>query len=208
MSTEINKLIDSFKKKLPDFDNFMNIGATNEEINHLENTVKQKLPNEYIELLKRYNGEKDILCCMAFGFLSIQEVLIQWNLFDNQDHKKPEKLFQENKIKESLFSNKRIPFAHDGSGNYLCIDYFPNFDGKIAQILYLPLGEPEPISVIADDFNGFITFLSNAIENNKLVLVDEREDWDEEDWEKAELYFYKTWKSDWTDIAEEYNRKN
>lgn len=208
MNDKVNKLIEAFKNKLDIFDKLMNLGTTTTEIVEFEKFIGQKLPLEYIDLLQKYNGEKHILCCMAgFGFSSIEDVKINWKLFDNQEHRKPEKIFQETKITATLFSDKRIPFAHDGSGNYLCIDFLPNTAGRIGQIIYLPLGEDETISVIADSFKDFITFLINAIENERLKLIDEREDWDEQDWQMAELHFFSTWNDDWTDIADEYNNK-
>ncbi|KFF04458.1 SMI1/KNR4 family protein [Flavobacterium reichenbachii] len=206
----VNKVIATFKNKLDIFETLMNKGLKDFEIDDFQKYVKQDLPSEYIELLKNYNGEKHILCCMAgFGFSNIEQVKINWDSFNNEEqNNRPEKIFQKHKITPLLFSDKRIPFAHDGSGNFLCIDYIPNFSGKTGQIIYLPQGEPEPISVIADSFNDFLLFLIASIKNESLKLVDEREDWDQEDWHMADLYFYKTWKNDWTDIADNYNQNH
>lgn len=206
----VNKVISTFKNKLDIFETLMNKGLKDSEIDEFQKDVKQDLPAEYIELLKFYNGEKHILCSMAgFGFSNIEQVKINWDSFNNREQdNRPEKIFQEHKITPFLFSDKRIPFAHDGSGNFLCIDYLPGIRGKVGQIIYLPQGEPEPISVIADSFNDFLLFLIESIENESLKLVDEREDWDQEDWQMADLYFYKTWKNDWTDIADNYNQNH
>ncbi|MBS7232316.1 SMI1/KNR4 family protein [Flavobacterium psychroterrae] len=206
-----NKLIDqlnkAFKSKLDIFDTLMNDGASEKEISDLEKLFNQTLPKSYIDLLKVYNGEKEILGVMAgFGFLEIEDVKIQWNFFKTATAQtEPDSIYQKNKIKNQLYSVKRIPFAHDGSGNLLCIDYDPNIEGKSGQILYLPTGDPEPVSVIADDFDEFLAFLIDAVRTEKLKLTDEREEWDEEDWQQAEIYFHKSWKDDWTDIADEYN---
>jgi len=207
----VKKVISTFKNKLDIFETLMNKGLKDSEIDDFQKYVKQELPAEYIELLKNYNGEKHILCSMAgFGFSNIEQVKINWDSFNNEEQdNKPEKISHGHKIIPLLFSNRRIPFAHDGSGNFLCIDYIPNVNGKAGQIIYLPQGgESEPISVIADSFNDFLLFLTESIENESLKLVDEREDWDQEDWHMADLYFYKTWKNDWTDIAGNYNQNH
>jgi len=204
----INNLINAFEAKLDILNVFMNMGASTDEIENLQNTIKQKLPGSYIQLLKKYNGEKRILGFMAgFGYSSIEDVIRDWAFFKNAPETQPAGINQLKKIKNTLYSPKRIPFAHDGSGNFICIDYDPNFDGISGQILYLPAGDPEPISVIADNFDNFLTLIIEKIESEELELIDEREDWDEEDWDKAEINFCKTWKDDWTDIAEEYNSK-
>lgn len=205
----IIKLSEAFKSKLDIFDTFMNNGANEKDINALEKSLNQILPNSYIDLLKTYNGEKRFLGAMAgFGFLGIEEIKLHWSFFETAtNQREPDSVYQKDKIKNELFSVKRIPFAHDGSGNFLCIDYDPGIKGKNGQILYLPTGDPEPISVIADHFDDFLSFLIDAINTEKLKLTDERDEWDEEDWEKAEIYFEHLWKDDWTDIADEYNLK-
>lgn len=209
-NTSINKLIEAFKSKLDIFESFMNDGANEKDISDLEKSVNQVLPASYTNLLKTYNGEKNILGVMAgFGFLKIEDVKVQWDFFQiAAGQSEPDSIYQKNKIKNELYSVKRIPFAHDGSGNFLCIDYDPASEGKNGQILYLPAGDPEPISVIADDFDEFLTFLINAIISERLKLTDERDEWEEDEWEKAEIYFNRTWKNDWTDIANEYNLRH
>lgn len=206
----VNKLFETFRSKLDIFDSFMNDGANEKDISDLEKYINQILPASYIDLLKTYNGEKKSLGVMAgFEFLTIKEVKVQWDFFKMAEgEREPDSVYQKNKIKNELYSVKRIPFGHDGSGNLLCIDYDPEIEGKNGQILYLPAGDPEPISVIADDFDEFLTFLIDAIISEKLELTDERDEWDEEDWEKAEIYFNKTWENDWTDIADEYNSRH
>ena len=210
MSKLSHKLSEAFKSKLDIFDALMNDGATEQDIISLEKLTNQILPSTYIDLLKRYNGEKEILGVMAgFGFLEIEDVKTQWDFFKiAAGQAQPDFIYQKNKIKNELYSVKRIPFAHDGSGNFLCIDYDPDIEGKPGQILYLPTGDPEPVSVIADDFDEFLIFLIDVVITEKLKLTDEREEWDEEDWQQAEIYFYKSWKNDWTDIADEYNLRH
>ncbi|MFB9077511.1 SMI1/KNR4 family protein [Flavobacterium procerum] len=196
------------KSKLDIFDRFMNKGATDAEILELESFTGQKLPLSYVQLLRTYNGEKRRLGFLGgFGYLSIEEVKNEWTFFKNAPDTKPEGVNQVKKLANVLYSTKRIPFAHDGSGNFLCIDFIPNSEGVSGQIIYLPCGSPEPVSVIADNFDAFLNLMIEKIRSEKLELVDEREDWDAKDWEKAEVYFYRTWKNDWSDIAEEYNSK-
>lgn len=201
-------LINVCKSKLDIFDRFMNKGATDVEIQELEKFTGQKLPASYIQLLKTYNGEKRSLGFLGgFGYLGIEEVKREWLFFKNAPDTKPEAINQVKKITDILYSTKRIPFAHDGSGNFLCIDFIPNTDGILGQIIYLPCGDPEPVSVIADNFEDFLNLIIGKIKSEKLKLVDEREDWDAKDWEKADIYFESTWNDDWSDIAEEYNTK-
>lgn len=201
-------LINVCRGKLDIFDRFMNKGATIFEIEELEKFMNQKLPVSYIQLLKTYNGEKSSLGFLGgFAYLNTEEVKREWLFFKNAPGKKSEALNQVKKITNILYSAKRIPFAYDGSGNFLCIDFIPNAEGVLGQIIYLPCGDPEPVSVIADSFADFVNLMIGKIHSEKLKLVDEREDWDAKDWKKADIYFERTWSNDWSDIAEEYNAK-
>lgn len=43
---------------------------------------------------------------------------------------------------------------------------------------------------------------------DRLVIEEERDEWDEEDWKNAELYVYKAWRNDWWGLADECNERN
>ncbi|WP_129747144.1 SMI1/KNR4 family protein [Flavobacterium anhuiense] len=203
-----HQYITAFKSKLDIFDQFMNIGADTNEISKLEDFIEVKLPESHIDLLKTYNGENRSIGFMGgFGYLGIEEMKMQWTFLKEAPEMEAEAINQVEKIKNTLYCPKRIPFAHDGSGNYLVIDFNPNSKGTLGQILYLPTGDPEPIAVIADSFDDFLNLIIEKIESEELELIDEREDWDEEDWHMAEIYFQNTWENDWSDIAAEYNTK-
>lgn len=205
-----DELIETFKSKLTDFDQFMNAAATKQEIDYLEQKVEQSLPASYLKLLANFNGEKEILNTMGgLSFLSIAQVELQWTLFSASDRTiKPHAIFQEKKIQPLLYHRNRIPFAHDGSGNFLCIDYYPDVRGEIGQIIYLPCGKSEPVSVIFTNFDNYIDFLIDSLRSSRLSFVDERVNWNPEDWHMAEIYFHKNWDDNWLEIAEEFNQMN
>lgn len=203
-----DQYINAFKARLDIFNDFMNIGADANEINELEDFIEVKLPESHIDLLKIYNGEKRGIGFMGgFSYLGTEEIKMQWAFLKEAPETEAEGINQVEKIKNTLYCPKRIPFAYDGSGNYLAIDFNPNSEGTLGQILYLPTGDPEPIAVISDSFDDFLVLIIEKLESEQLELIDERDDWDEEDWHMAEIYFQKTWENDWSDIAAEYNTK-
>lgn len=207
-STLPQQYIAAFQSKLDILDQFMNAGAADNEINELEDLIEAKLPASHIELLKTYNGEKRSIGFMAgFSYLSIEEIKMQWTFLKEAPEMEAEGINQTKKIKNTLYCPKRIPFAYDGSGNFLAIDFNPNSEGTLGQILYLPTGDPEPIAVIADSFDDFLALIIEKLETEMLELIDERDDWDEEDWHMAEIYFQQNWENDWSDITAEYNSK-
>ncbi|MCO7223542.1 SMI1/KNR4 family protein [Pleionea sp. CnH1-48] len=211
---EFFKAIDS---KIEVTEHCFNKGATTDELDKLESALGFDLPVTYKELLQHANGEGEKkLLTMGLFFSSFDRVLAEIERFKSWDDHQPESVYQKGMIKPNLYNPKRIPFASDESGQYLCIDFDPDVKGQDGQIIYLPTSEPEPVSVIAASFDDFLDFITAAIKNNQLSLYDEREDWDEDDWEEwrveedgdlrqVTVYFERGWKDDWTDVAEQYN---
>jgi cell wall assembly regulator SMI1 len=168
------------------------------------------------KLLKKHNGEKKFLGILGHMFLSAEEIIQHWNsnkqMADqiDKDGDEGQRLYHQKELlkEKSFFDTKRLPFAWDGSGQFLSIDYTPGPMGKIGQILYIPKGEPEPMSVIASDFSECITFITHSIQSERLALMDDRAEYEEDEQHFAEVNFYKTWNQDWTEIADAYTAKN
>lgn len=192
---KVKTLIRMVKTELPQLDDLMHKGAGSSQIERLEATLEQTLPDSYKALLRCYNGEKDVLCfALGFAFLSISEILQEWQYFSEQESTaETGELYQENRVLPALYHRGRVPFAHDGSGNYLCFDFAPDSEGAPGQIIYLPCGEPDPISVIFRDFDHCLDFWMTALQRGRLALIDDDPD----------FYYEFDWRDDWTDIADE-----
>lgn len=215
----VKELIETISSKVKDVEGFLNKGATSNEINSLQKTSGFDLPLSLKRLLKHANGEgNNKLAILGFFLSSTERMMNDINTFKKNNSRFPESIYQDNMVKPDLYNHKRIPFATDESGQYLCIDYDPDIKGQYGQIIYLPCAEPEPISVIAKNFDEFLEFVIDSLKKNQLSLYDERNDWDEDDWDewrtdqnsdlsKVYVYFEKKWKDDWTDIADLYNEK-
>lgn len=213
------ELLSIVSSKLEDYENFLNEGATEAQLKKLEEFSGFDIPLELKNLLRHTNGEgKNKLAILGFFLSSTERIMNDINSFKENSSCYPESIYQDNMVKPDLYNHKRIPFATDESGQYLCIDYDPDSKGQYGQIIYLPCAEPEPISVIARNFDEYLDFTISSLKNNQLSLYDERDDWDEDDWEewrvneesdlsKVYVYFQKKWKDDWTDVADLYNEK-
>lgn len=217
-NSKVKEFFNAIRSKIEITEHCFNTGASQEQLNHLEVMIGYELPLTYKELLRFANGEGEKrLLTMGLFFSSVQNVIAEIERFKSYEDHKPDSLYQDGMVKASLYNPKRLPFASDQSGQYLCIDFDPDKNGKFGQVIYLPSAEPEPISVIANSFDEFLDFIISAINNNQLSVYDERDDWDEDDWDewredenedlrKVDVYFEKQWRDDWTDIAEDYNR--
>ncbi len=212
--TIIDNLIKAVSDKLDIYQSFLNEGCNEESIQNIVSKTGLEVPDALAALLKKHNGEKKFLGFLGHGFLSAEEIVMSWqqnkDLRDDENFDEGERLYYQQDLiaPNSFFSAERLPFAHDGSGQFLCVDYNPGPKGKMGQIVYVPMGESEPISVIAGSFDEFVVFMTDAINTGKMALADDREDYEEDEQHFAEVYFYETWKQDWTEIAEAYHPKN
>jgi len=142
-----------------------------------------------------------------------EEIIKEWEFtkktYNEEDFDEGERKYHQKELlrEKSVFSPERLPFAHDGSGQLLSIDYIPGPKGISGQIIYNPMGDSAPMSVVASDFDDFISFITVAIESGELAVADTREEYYEDEKDNAEVYFYTTWRDDWVEIGDRYNLK-
>lgn len=106
-------------------------GATDEEIQRLEQSLGLSLPESFKVLYRWHNGQPDEFF-EAFHdnkmFLSIQEIEKTWidlkELLEGGDFEI-----------ENWWCVGWVPFMHDGGGNYLCLDLEGTFTGQKGQLL-------------------------------------------------------------------------
>lgn len=218
------KLIEALATKFKEIKEYLPAGATDEEIRLIEETAEVILPQTLKDLLKIVNGggaegAEEPFGILGYFFYRCATMVHEINTFKQNDGKhKMYGLYQDRMIKNNMYSPKRIPFAYDCSGQYLCIDFDPDVNGEYGQIIYLPCGISDAALVIASNFDEYIDFLINAVHTDLLGFEDEREEWDEEEWEEwrtekkssmelLHVHFYRNWKADWTDLADAYNAK-
>ncbi|WP_223834311.1 SMI1/KNR4 family protein [Spirosoma profusum] len=75
-----NPILEAFlsavRSKIPNIDECMNDGCSEEEIAELEQTVGKQLPKSYVDLLRKFNGEKKLVLFMGgFVLMNIKKVL-------------------------------------------------------------------------------------------------------------------------------------
>jgi len=197
-----NALID----RLHDFEKFMNQGVSNAEILETENLFGHEFSETYKSLLEEFNGEAIPIYMMGgLQLMSLKQAEIQWQLFLARDRTvKPSNRVLNHKVQPLLYHQNRFPFAHDGSGNFLCMDYYPNIKGKMGQIIFLSTVEEKKITEVADSFECLINRLTECVRGGNIAIVDERSKWSKEDWHMAEVYFQNNWQDNWETLSNGY----
>lgn len=126
-----------YVKELKNYDN----------VNEFEKITNIKLPQDYIELIKKYNGARPSL--KLFKTVSGVEHVVKAILSYNKEDR--ENIFKTyDWIKEQLPINF-VPIASDPAGNYIC--YNKDFE------LYYWEHETTNVEKIADSFSDFINNL-------------------------------------------------
>ncbi|MGY8767830.1 MAG: SMI1/KNR4 family protein [Pirellulales bacterium] len=107
--------------------------ATESEIETLEQSLQQELPEELKQLLCLHNGESpnEIWLLGDWSLLPIKYIIEAWT----DEMKMLEKLEPDLFTKQCLWNPRWIPFAYDGSGGYLCIDLDPSDKGFLGQVI-------------------------------------------------------------------------
>ena len=187
MKNKIEELLAVISTKFPEIRETLPPGASDTAIARIEKETNLPIPQSLKDLLKITNGDEkwgeSPHGFFSYFLYSCNRIIGEYNFFkEHENQAYPDSVYQKDLVKNILYSAKRLPFATDGSGQYLCIDYDPAEKGTYGQIIYLPCAEPEPVSVIADSFDDFVDFLIEEYKNDRFYIDDERTEWGEEEW--------------------------
>lgn len=115
-------------------------GAVENELLELEKRLNVKLPDEMKAFYQIHNGQKDDLGVNAFvrnlTLSPISEIIENWAFLQEEFDPDELELEADQKVKPVLWSPSWIPIAHNGGGDYLCLDTDPEEDGRYGQVLY------------------------------------------------------------------------
>lgn len=116
-------------------------GASDEELQLIEDTLGVKLPEEMKSFYKVYNGQDWELGVNPFvrnlTLTPTSEIIDNWCFLQEEfDPDDDLELDFEKELKPFLWNSKWIPIAVNGGGDYLCIDTDPSEAGVVGQVLY------------------------------------------------------------------------
>ena len=156
-------------------------GASEEEISAFEEKFGITLPEDVKELYRYKNGSKylSILPCvidereMAFNLMSLDAIEKSKKYFQNRDALLTEfpKYFtsediekmKDCRIKPYLFNKKWIPFAEYCDSCFLMLDFDPDKEGKVGQIICY-IHDPDEVIYAAESLTELIKGIMDEIE--------------------------------------------
>ncbi|WP_102272066.1 SMI1/KNR4 family protein [Cytobacillus massiliigabonensis] len=116
-------------------------GASDEELQLIEDTLGVTLPEEMKCFYKVYNGQEWDLGVNPFvrnlTLSPTSEIIDNWCFLQEEfDPDDDLELDSSKELKPFLWNSKWIPIAANGGGDYLCIDTDPSEAGVEGQLLY------------------------------------------------------------------------
>jgi cell wall assembly regulator SMI1 len=125
----------------PHLSGFLHFGATQKEIEKVEEILEITFPHLFKNIYKIHNGQFiDKPGIFPEGtMLPLNEIVRHWKILKklkDEGHFDGIKTDTPLEIKPIWWSEKWIPFIGDGSGNFLCIDFDPTNTGKAGQIIW------------------------------------------------------------------------
>jgi cell wall assembly regulator SMI1 len=158
----------------------LNPPASADAIHSLEQHIGLPLPQPFKELLAVHNGQgPNQKCGLFFGdeFLSLSEIQAQW---DNWKSLEDENLNEEfassmssqppGAVKALYLNAKWLPFTHDGGGNHTGIDFDPDAQGRVGQVIAFGR-DVEEKKLLAGSFEDFLTLFLRRLQTVRWSLA-------------------------------------
>ena len=155
-------------------------GASEEELQALEERLGIRLPSDFKALYCYKNGSKyfSILPCvidqreLPFSLMSLQEMESCKKYFQNRDTLLTEfpdyfssqdlENMRDSRIKPYIFNKKWLPFAQYCDSCYLMLDFDPDREGQEGQIICY-IHDPDEIIYVAENLTKLIEGIVDEI---------------------------------------------
>ena len=185
MNTQWQWLENWLVKNAPEVINDLNDGCSLEQLLEVENEIGIELPQSFKEFYLIHNGQKDEDYFGLFYGVSllplnkIVEEMSVWNgIIDEfgeaemkESFDKYETSFMPNKLKAKYASKKWLPFAIICDNCYLGLDFEPEIDGTVGQVINFGR-EEEQKAVLADSFEEFIDWYMQELERGNYLIYE------------------------------------
>ncbi len=114
-------------------------GASEEEINELQNKLCMKLPDDLVASLRIHNGAVEFYD--SYQYLTTDRVFRIWSMMNEINQQGAFSTYDPKEstrgiIQYTWWDQGWIPFAEDSEGNLICIDLNPDQNGKYCQVVY------------------------------------------------------------------------
>lgn len=177
--TNENRLIKGLEKFYPDIATRLNYPGNPEGVKRIEEKIGEKLPEEFKDLYRYFDGE-DKKCylglILGLSLLNTESIISEINFFNKSTTDIEMDSMNGNVISEkSICDRILVPFAFDADSCYIALDLTPGKTGKKGQIITLDF-ENNDSYLLADSLEEFYDFILKMMEEKKCLIAIGNED--------------------------------
>lgn len=174
MKIILDELFNIIKKQTGLAELPMNPGASGQAIADLESTIQMKLPEDYKDCLKYFNGQTDYYTLLfppgQLVFLRTEQISEEYHMMlENIDLTFYNEFEDQDRIRSISYHEKRIPIAYYESGfQYIFLDLVPGPKGIPGQLIF-NINEAEFV-VIASSVQELFSFYLESLKNEAFII--------------------------------------
>jgi cell wall assembly regulator SMI1 len=144
----------------------------------LEEKIGFELPEDFKTSLEIHNGQDGRFRLLSqWEIIPVDGILLEIDqmqeVFENSADTAIE---TRGAVKDNLWNSAWIPFASDGSGNFLCIDMDPPENGIKGQII-LWASDPPYVEVVSQSYRDWLAQFLNDLEAGRYIWDDKNSEW-------------------------------
>lgn len=163
------------EKHAPEVLSDLNPGATEEEIQELEQAIQYILPEDFKESLRIHNGQAGESLWLIGGWelLSAKRILDEWKVWKglyNEGTFRDWKVEAADEVEQVWWKPSWIPVTYNGCGDHHCMDVETGSAGRMGQIITM-WHDDEERRVLAGNYGEWFAYLVNEIEQNDAEYV-------------------------------------
>jgi len=186
MNSQWQRLENWLAKNVPEVINDLNAGCSLEQLGRVENEMGLELLQSFKDFYLIHDGQKDEDYFGLFygvSLLPLNKILEEmrvWNsIIDEYGESGMKESFDDfqtsfmpNKVKAKYASKKWLPFAIIYDNCYLGLDFEPEIDGTVGQVINFGR-EEEQKAVLASSFEEFIDWYIQELEHENYLVYSE-----------------------------------
>ncbi len=147
----------------------------------IENIFNEKsiIPTDFLESLGIHDGQSYNYHALVYPWRLLPEREIIENISRLEADFLDDSLdgFEaRGSVKPMNWNTLWIPFAADDSGNYLCVDYDPEPEGNLEQVI-LWASDPPYVEVISPSYRAWLEHFAADLESGKFKWDAENNEW-------------------------------
>lgn len=161
----------------------LNKGATEQQLDDLEEAIQQKLPASFRAFYKIHNGQDDYgkFILNSQELLSTHRILHEWKIWKTLIDQNTfvtdgsaKKSIADKAIQPIWVHSAWIPFTSNGGGDHYCLDFAPTSAGTSGQVITMIHDAPSRL-VLGDSFQDWIEDYVDKLETGFYVYSEEDE---------------------------------